>query len=122
MDKAELDREWMRLRNDHTLDRDRSNNYGCFNIEACQNCNYVYNSRSAINCHNSDTLVECVQCVDCRDCAYCVGLNGARFHILNREYSEQDYFAMLEALGINASVDTFDPVYDDYPDFNPYAK
>jgi len=31
------------------------------------------------------------------------------------EYSEQDYFAMLEALGINASVDTFDPVYDDYP-------
>ena len=82
------------------------NNYGCFNIEACQNCNYVYNSRSAINCHNSDTLVECVQCIDCRDCAFCVGLNGARFHILNREYSEQEYFAIAGGVGHQHRVST----------------
>ncbi|MDI6713296.1 MAG: hypothetical protein QMD96_08670 [Anaerosomatales bacterium] len=107
--------EWQRLKVEHTHDRDAHNNYGCFNVEACRNCNYVYNSRGAISCHNCDSVIECVQCVDCRDCAYCVGLNGARFHILNREYSEQDYYEKLRELGIDWNVQAFDPL-------DPYAS
>jgi hypothetical protein len=114
MDQAEFEREWARLRSEHTHDRDAHNNYGCFNVEACRNCNYVYNSRNSINCHNSDAIIECVQCTDCRDCAFCVGLNGARFHILNKEYSENEYYNILRLFGINWEVETFDPLMDEY--------
>lgn len=112
VNKDELLREWARLRNEHTHDRDAANNYGCFNVEACRNCNYVYNSRNCINCHNCDSVIECVQCIDCRDCAFCVGLNGARFHILNKEYSEEGYYELLTQLGIDWNVEAFDPYLD----------
>lgn len=114
MDMAEFQREWARIKNEHTLDRDAANNYGCFNVEACRNCNYVYNSRNCINCHNSDSIIECVQCIDCRDCAFCVGLNGARFHILNKEYTEEAYYETLRSLGIDWNVQAFDPLMEEY--------
>ncbi len=38
------------------------------------------------------------------------GLNGARFHILNKEHSEQEYYAKLTELGINWTVEAFDPM------------
>jgi hypothetical protein len=114
MDKQELDREWSRLKVEHTHDRDGMNNYGCFNVEACRNCNYTYNSRACISCHNCDSIIECVQCIDCRDCAYCVGLNGARFYILNKEYTEEEYYEQLRALGIEWNVQAYDPLFDQF--------
>lgn len=114
MNTDELQREWSRLRTEHTHDRDGMNNYGSFNVDACRNCNYTYNSRGCINCHNSDSLIECVQCTDCRDSAYCVGLNGARFHILNREYAEDAYYDTLRSLGIDWNVEVHDPLFDKY--------
>jgi len=114
MNTDELQREWSRLRTEHTHDRDGVNNYGSFNVDACRNCNYTYNSRGCINCHNSDSLIECVQCTDCRDSAYCVGLNGARFHILNREYSEEAYYDTLRSLGVDWNVEVYDPLFDKY--------
>lgn len=114
VDQSELQREWARIKSEHTYDRDGMNNYGCFNVEACRNCNYVYNSRACINCHNSDSIIECVQCIDCRDCAFCVGLNGARFHILNKEYSEEDYYNTLRSLGVEWDVQAFDPLMEEY--------
>lgn len=111
---SEFQREWTKIRTEHTHDRDGANNYGCFNVEACRNCNYVYNSRACIGCHNCDSIIECVQCVDCRDCAFCVGLNGARFHILNKEFSEQDYYAKLTEMGVDWNVEAFDPLMDSF--------
>lgn len=58
---AEHDREWSRLKVEHTHDRDNMNNYGCFNVEASRNCNFTYNARACIGCHNCDSLIECVQ-------------------------------------------------------------
>ena len=98
-------REFDSLKQEHTHFRDGHNNYGCFNVEACRNCNFVYNSRACIGCHGGDSLIECVQCVDCRDCAFCVGLQGARFHILNKEYPQEEYFQKLEEWGIDPNVD-----------------
>jgi len=112
--RDELDREWAKLRSDHMHDRDGANNYGCFNVETSRGCNYVYNSRGCINCHNSDSIIECVQCVDCRDCAFCVGLNGARFHILNREYNEEEYYNQLRLLRVVWEVQAYDPLMDAY--------
>lgn len=114
IDNAELMREWSRIKVEHTHDRDGMNNYGCFNVEACRNCNYSYNSRACIGCHNCDSIIECVQCIDCRDCAYCVGLNGARFHILNKEYLEEDYYNQLRALGVDWNVQSYDPLFDQF--------
>ena len=104
MDKVFYER-FSKLRSDHMHDRDSHNNYGCFNVEACRNCNWVYNSRAALSCSNCDSVIECVQCVECRDCAYCVGISGARFHILNEEYNEEGYYAKLKALGVDWNVD-----------------
>ena len=107
-------REWSKLKVEHTHDRDGMNNYGCFNVEACRNCNYTYNSRACISCHNCDSIIECVQCIDCRDCAFCVGLNGARFHILNKEYAEEEYYNVLRALGVEWNVQAYDPLFDQF--------
>lgn len=107
-------KEFARIKAEHTHDRDGANNYGCFNVEACRSCNYVYNSRNCISCHNSDSLIDCVQCIDCRDCLYCVGLNGARFHILNREYTEEEYYQTLKRLEIDSTVEVFDPLIDEF--------
>ena len=105
MELNEAQNDFARLRQEHTHFRDNHNNYGSFNVEACRNCNFVYNSRGCINCSGGDGLIECVQCHGCRDCAFCVGLQGARFHILNKEYSEADYYAQLEEWGIDPNVD-----------------
>lgn len=107
MEMNEAMRQFTILKSEHTHDRDTANNYSCFNVESCRNCNYVYNSRNCISCHNCDTVIDCIQCVDCRDCSFCVGLNGARFHILNKEYSEAEYYEILEQLGVDWNVDNF---------------
>ena len=105
MTKNEAIRRWEELKMEHTYMRDNNNNYGCFNIEACRNCNYVYNSRNAISCHASDGLIDCVQCVDCRNCTYCVGLTGSVFAICNVEYPEEEYYRILAEMGVNPNVD-----------------
>ena len=99
---------WARLKAQHTHDRDGFNNFECFNVEECRNCSFVRNSRGCVGCHNCDSLLECVSCVDCRDCAYSVGLNGARFRILNKEYGEQAYYQRLTELGIDWNVTAID--------------
>lgn len=104
MDKQYLD-EFTELKSEHMHDRDGQNNYGCFNIEACRNCNFVYNSRAALSCHNCDTVIECVQCVDCRHCVMCVGLNGAKYNVLNKEYTEAEYYALLGKMGVDENVE-----------------
>lgn len=104
MDLNEVMAEFARLRQEHTHDRDRSNNYACFNIEACTGCNFVFNSRSCISCHDLDGCIECVQCVECKHCAFCVGLKGAEYHILNKPVPYDEYHARLKELGIDPEV------------------
>ncbi len=103
--RDELMRQFAALKAEHTHYRDGNNNYGCYNVEGCRNCNFVYNSRDAISCHASDALIECVQCVDCRSCAFCVGLTGQTFAILNKEYLEHEYYQILKDLGIDWNVE-----------------
>ena len=113
MDQESL-QEWSRLKAEHTSERDGSNNYGCFNIEACRGCNFVQNSRGCISCHGCNRLIECVQCVGCSDCAFSVGLKNARFHILNKEYVEVEYYQRLTELGVDWSVDALRPEDDQF--------
>lgn len=99
--------EFARLKAEHMHDRDGANNYSCFNVENCRNCNFSYNSRNCLSCHNCDSCIECVQCVDCKSCAFCVGLNGAKYMILNEQFSEQEYYRRLQELGIDPEVQAY---------------
>ena len=112
-DLKEVMRSFAKLRNEHTHDRDKHNNYGCFNVVNCKNCNYVYNARDCIGCHNCDGMIDCVQCVDCSNCAYCVGLQGAKFHFLNVEYTELEYYNKLRLYGVDWEVDEFAETEED---------
>lgn len=107
MDRQQVMGEFSRLRQEHTYDRDSANNYGCFNVEACNNCNYTFNSRSCIGCHACDSCFECVQCVNCKHCAFCVGLNGAEYHFLNQQLPPAEYQRRMAELGIETEVQGF---------------
>lgn len=43
-----------------------------------------------------------------------MGLNGARFHILNKEYAEEDYRNRLRELGVDWNVQAYDPLIDQF--------
>jgi len=52
----------------------------CWVVSRCQNCEY------------------CIECLDCENCFGCAGLKRKKFHIFNKEYSEQDYWAKLDEI------------------------
>lgn len=97
--------EFHRLKMEHLQVRDANNNYSCFNVEGCKDCDYTYNSKYCFSCHNCDSCVDCISCTNCQNCAYCVGLIDARYQILNKQYSEEDYFKKLEEIGVDPTVD-----------------
>ena len=97
--KDRLHDEFNRLKMEHMADRDGRNNYSCFNVEGCRDCNFVYDSVNCFSCHKCDQCIECTQCVNCRNCAFCVGLTDAQFQILNVQYTEEEYNAKLKELG-----------------------
>jgi hypothetical protein len=99
--------QFTHLKMDHMRDRDGANNYSCFNIEGCRDCNYVFGSRNCFSCHNCDSCMECISCVDCKNCTLCVGLKEAQYQILNIQYDEASYYARLKELGIDPEVDTY---------------
>ena len=76
----------------------RSNNcLDCHTISACEYCSYcidcdrcnnVHFSQSTENSHDSYYLFDCN---GCSDCILCVGLRQAKYRILNKQYSKEEY-------------------------------
>jgi len=58
----------------------------------CQNCLFNY---FAIRCQNCEY---CIECYDCENCFGCVGLKRKKFCILNKQYSEDEYWKVLDEL------------------------
>lgn len=103
MDQQTRD-EFHQLKMEHLQIRDGANNYSCFNTEGVKDCDFTYNSKYCFSCHNCDSCVDCVSCTNCKNCAYCVGLIDAQFQILNKQYTEQDYLAKLQEIGVDPNV------------------
>jgi len=61
-------------------------------LAECQSCRY---SNQLKSCRN---LEYCTECFNCEDCFGCVGLNRKRFHIFNKEYSEDEYWTRVDEL------------------------
>ncbi|MBT7736878.1 hypothetical protein HN709_04265, partial [Candidatus Peregrinibacteria bacterium] len=76
----------------------RSNNcIDCHTISACEycsscidcdKCHNVHFSQSAENSHDSYYLFDCNAC---SDCIMCVGLRQAKYRILNKQYTKEEY-------------------------------
>lgn len=66
--------------------------YECLDSNQCYNCNYCRDCR---NCTDSDF---CYECRGCQNCFGCIGLQKKEFHIFNKKYSKENYFAEIEKL------------------------
>lgn len=60
--------------------------YECMSLIGETNCNFCN------MCWYSGNLEYCELCFNCTDCFGCISLNAKKYHILNKPYSEEDYF------------------------------
>ena len=57
----------------------------------CVDCYECYNLKHSNYCYHCTDCSFLYNCNSCKDCFACVGLNQAKFRILNKEYSKEDY-------------------------------
>lgn len=82
----------------------------CFDSSFCSglfdsnNCFYSTNTTRSSNvkycyhCTTSQNVEYCIDCYNCENCFGCVGLNRKKFHIMNQEYSEAEYWQKLDEI------------------------
>ena len=67
----------------------------CYNVSSCYkmyDCNCCFFSAESKNCEYSELMFNCEHCFGC------VSLHRKKYHILNKSYSEKDYFAEVERI------------------------
>ncbi len=101
---------------DHVYYGEKANHsgWGCWynNARDCYQCDGPFSS----NCYEFSVMIKsedckfcwtcsdsigceyCINCYSCEDCFGCVGLKRKRFHIFNKEYSEEEYYQRLDEL------------------------
>lgn len=92
-----------------------TNNYGCYGLYHAEGNAYsiaipgdrCYQSGpvgQSFGCLFSTSLIRCdgveysINCYDCEQCFGCVGLRRKKFHILNKPYSEEEYWKRVDEL------------------------
>jgi hypothetical protein len=85
--------------------------YRCTHCRGCQDCSHCSHCQDSTGCHGcaycvksencsgSNYLTLSQNCADCNYCFGCVGLQRKDFHILNRQYTRQEYFELVRKLG-----------------------
>ena len=61
----------------------------CYNLSSCHkmyNCNCCFFSSESKDCEYSELMLNCDHCFGC------VSLHHKKYHILNKPYSEEEYF------------------------------
>ena len=64
----------------------------CAYCYLCQNC---YNGLFLENCQNCSDAMFSINCRDCRNIILCSNLRGKQYCILNKQYSRDEYLAMI---------------------------
>ena len=67
----------------------------CYELIHSSKCYNVSFSLHSENCSNSSYLDDCI---GCSDCYMCVWLENKKYHILNKEYSKEEYSRKLEEM------------------------
>lgn len=71
--------------------------FDCMNINSSQYCSYCCDCQKCYNTHFSQSSENCNDsyflygCKSCRDCIMCAQLRNKEYHILNKEYSKDEY-------------------------------
>lgn len=68
----------------------------CYYSVGVTNCHRAFFNMNIVT--NSQELEYCTRCFDCENCFGCVGLRRKKFCILNKQYSEDEYWKTLDAL------------------------
>ena len=103
------------------IDKDSLNISGCLRGEL----NYfvvqssdLYNCKVMIYCLNCIESEYCDQCYDCKNCFGCVGLKKRQYCILNRQYSEERYYNLINILKKTKDYGKFFPQIMAYNGYN----
>jgi hypothetical protein len=67
----------------------------CYQIAGCMNCDRTHYS---LLCGESQSCEYCMSCYNCENCFGCIGLQRKKFHIFNKEYSEEEYWQRVDEL------------------------
>lgn len=67
------------------------NIYGCSNIWSAENVYFC-------DCIIWQKLYYCFNCINCSYCLWCIGLKNEQFCILNKKYSKEDRFEMVNKI------------------------
>ncbi len=76
----------------------------CSGMFSSNNCFYSTNTtrsskiRYSYHCTSCQDLEYCIDCCNCESCFGCVGLNHKKFCILNQQYSEEEYWQLVDEL------------------------
>lgn len=70
----------------------------CSHSIDCDACHGSSYSIACANCTGSTYLINCHACSDCTYCFGCVGLIKQEFHILNVQYTREEYFRITRRL------------------------
>jgi hypothetical protein len=81
--------------------RDSYDIMGGYNVEKCIGlcAADAYNGKYCTEAiYNSSNLEYCELCYNSENCFGCVGLRNKKFHILNKQYSEQEYWQLVDKI------------------------
>lgn len=81
----------------------------------CVDCDFVFKCELCHqcvddeNCYNCDDCMHCYDCKACQNCFGCAGLRNKQFHIFNKQFSKEEYFAKVKRLKNDAqSLERFE--------------
>ena len=89
------------------------------NLEYCYNCTSVeesYGCKMCLTCTACSNVEYCEQCFDCEYCFGCIGLRHKKYCILNVQYTEDEYWIMLDKIKYSMLK------RGEYGNFFPYAS
>lgn len=67
----------------------------CIDCEKCSECKTCIVCTDLKCCHSCSACMVCTKCTNCKDCFLCVSLAGKKFHVLNVEFTEDEYNAII---------------------------
>ena len=75
--------------------QDTTNNYYSHSPIMSAGCKYVH------SCYSCQNVEYSMQCYNCEDCFGCVGLSRKRFCVFNRQYTEDEYWKIVDDIRCN---------------------
>lgn len=100
----------------------------CLDCYDCVDCRYSRGLFFSEHCTYCSDSLFLSGCEDCHDCVLCVNLSGARYCILNKQVSEEEYRSYLRELrldtraGLEAAADKFSLFVRSQPEPHIYAE